>query len=87
MSLDKDRTKKKKENEKKIALSFLAELVPKIQTEIKSTDKSHKIGFGPKTLSIEQLVGEVEESTEEGKLIIEAINKYRLDLLKGKIEK
>jgi hypothetical protein len=57
--------------EKEIALSFLKELVAKSPSKVRS---SPEIGFGPKTLTIEQLVSEVVEGTVEGKWIIKAVN-------------
>lgn len=84
-----DQAKNEKENEKKIALNFLTELLAKIPPERRSNPE---IGFGPKTLTIEQLVAEVEEGSDEGNLIIEAINemitKYGLDeMLKREAKK
>jgi hypothetical protein len=75
-----NQTNNEKETQKNIALSFLRELVALAPDEVKS---SPEIGLGPKTLTIEQLVGEIEDGTEEGDWMVEAIigliNEFQLD--------
>jgi hypothetical protein len=84
INMDEDRVKNEKENAKNIALNFLAELLAKIPEEICST---HKIGFGSRILTIKQLVSEVNNDTDEGKLIVKAINKYGFEMIKGEDKK
>jgi len=72
--MEEDQTRK--ERERKLALEFLEELIAKIPPEIRSNPE---IGFGPKTFTPEQLLREIEAGTEEGNLIIEAINRHHLE--------
>jgi hypothetical protein len=75
--MDKDQTKNEKEDDRKLVLNFLQELLEKIPPERRSNPE---IGFGPKTFTPDELVREIEAGTEEGNLIIKTISKNYLAL-------
>jgi|WetSurMetagenome_2_1015567.scaffolds.fasta_scaffold10607_3 hypothetical protein len=66
-----------KDEERKIALQYLEELLTKIPLERRS---SPEIGFGSKILTPDQFVNEVKAGTIEGNLIVQAISEHYQEL-------
>ena len=67
------------DEERKIAVQYLEELLTKIPEERRSNPE---IGFGSKILTPEQFVNEAKAGTLEGNLIVRAISKHYQELTK-----
>ena len=67
------------DEERKIALQYLEELLTRIPLERRSNPE---IGFGSKILTPDQFVNEAKAGTIEGNLIVRAISKHYQELIK-----